>query len=117
MRKYGRDNFSVSTLQEDGNLNEDEALWISKLKPEYNMTKGGEGGDTSKSENWIEGMKNRRSYAGEGNPRYGMFGKDNSKSQQILLDGIEYVSITEARRLAKKSYKYVKENGIVLNKK
>lgn len=112
MRKYGEDNFIIECLQEDGNLNEDEALWISKLNPNYNMTKGGEGGDTSNSPNFKNAMSNRRSYAGEGNPQYGKFGSDNGKSRRVIVDGVEYCSITEARHKGKRSFAYVKQNGI-----
>ena len=114
IRKYGEDNFIIECLQEDGNLNEDESLWIGKLNPVYNMTKGGEGGNTSASPNYKAGMKNRRSYAKEGNPQYGKIGLNNPKSQKVLLDGKEYCSITEARRLAHRSFAYVKKNGIFI---
>ena len=114
IRKYGESSFIVECLQEDGNLNEDETIWINKLNPTYNMTKGGDGGDTSKSINYKQGMKNRRSYFGEGNPQYGKFGVDNPKSQKVIVDGIEYISISEARRLAKRSFNYVKKNGIFI---
>jgi group I intron endonuclease len=114
IRKYGEENFSISCLRENGSLNEDEPLWIAQLKPTYNMTSGGEGGRTADSPNFIEAMKNRRSYKGSGNPQYGKHGADNPKSQRILLDGIEYASITEARKLAKRSFQYVKKHGIVI---
>jgi group I intron endonuclease len=114
MRKYGEENFQISCLQESGSLNEDEPLWIAQLKPSYNMTAGGEGGRTADSPNFIEAIKNRRSYKGSGNPQFGKHGADNPKSQRILLDGVEYVSITEARKLAKKSFQYVKKHGIVI---
>lgn len=114
MRKYGAENFRIEVLQEDGNLNEDESFWIKKLDPKYNMTAGGEGGDTSESTNYKKSMENRRSYSGEGNPLYGKFGKDNPKSQPLILDGVEYESITLARKLAKRSFNYVKTHMIVI---
>ena len=114
MRKYGEENFEIKSLQEDGNLAEDEMFWIKKLDPKYNMTIGGEGGDTSFSPNYKKAMKARRSYEGEGNPIYGKIGKDNPKSQQLMLDGVYYESITQARKLAKRSFSYVKKNMIVL---
>ena len=47
IRKYGRDSFFVETLEEgwDSKIGKDirEPYWISVLKPEYNMTCGGEG--------------------------------------------------------------------------
>jgi Straboviridae intron-associated endonuclease 1 len=45
-KKYGWDNFELSIIEDIDNidlLNEREIFWISKLKPEYNCTKGGEG--------------------------------------------------------------------------
>jgi group I intron endonuclease len=114
MRKYGEDKFKITVLQSDGNITEDETFWIKKLEPKYNMTLGGEGGDTSTSPNYKKGMQNRRSYAGSGNPRFGQFGKDNLKSQQLILDGIYYESITQARKLAKRSFSYVKKHMIVV---
>lgn len=45
IRKYSADNFVVELLEAtDEDLNERECFWISKLKPEYNMTSGGDGG-------------------------------------------------------------------------
>ena len=114
MRKYGEENFEIRSLQEDGNLAEDETFWIKKLEPKYNMTIGGEGGNTSLSPNYKKAMENRRSYAGKGNPGYGKFGKDNPKSKQLMLDGVYYESITQARKLAKRSFAYVKKNMIVV---
>ena len=57
MRKYGFDNFQIEVLEETQNLNEREIYWIEKLSPHYNMTRGGDGGDTSKSPNYIKGME------------------------------------------------------------
>ena len=114
MQKYGEENFYIECLQEDGNLHEDETLWIQKLNPTYNMTKGGDGGDTSSSDNFKQAMKNRRPYSGEGNPQYGKIGAANPKSQRVIVDGVEYCSITEARLKGKRSFHYVKKNGIFL---
>jgi group I intron endonuclease len=114
MRKYGFENFQIECLQENGNLEEDEDIWINKMNPKYNMRPGGTGGDTSNSPNWKIGMEKRRSFAGSGNPQYGKFGKDNPKSKQLILDGVQYESITQARKLAKKSFAYVKKHGIII---
>jgi group I intron endonuclease len=113
IRKYGIENFRIECIDDSPNI-EREIFWIDKLNPRYNLTSGGDGGDTSKSPNYIEGMKNRRSYKGTGNPGYGKRGKDNPKSKRLLLDGVEYSGIDEARRLAKRSFKYVKTKGIFL---
>lgn len=56
IRKDGPQSFMVELLQEDADLNIDESRWISELKPEYNMTSGGEGGDTSSSPNFKDGV-------------------------------------------------------------
>jgi group I intron endonuclease len=114
MRKYGFDNFKIECLQEDGNLHEDEDLWIGKLEPTYNMRPGGTGGDTSSSPNYKKAMENRRSYVGEGNPQYGKHGKDNPKSQAVIVDGVKYDTITIARKMAKRSFSYVKKHGIMV---
>ena len=45
--KYGKENFSCELIQwceSKQDANEKEIFWISKLKPEYNLTKGGDGG-------------------------------------------------------------------------
>ncbi len=114
MRKYGFENFQIECLQENGNLQEDENVWIGKIQPKYNMTVGGLGGDTSSSPNWKAGMQSRRSYVGQGNPQYGKHGKDNPKSQAVILDGVKYDTITQARKLAKRSFQYVKKYGIMV---
>lgn len=52
IRKYGIDNFTIELLDEEYS-NEKEIYWISKLNPEYNMTKGGDGG-------WINDQTGKR---------------------------------------------------------
>ena len=52
IRKYGKENFTIEILDEEYS-NEKEIYWISKLKPEYNMTKGGDGG-------WINDQTGKR---------------------------------------------------------
>ena len=64
--------------------------------------------------NWKIGMQKRRSYCGEGNPQYGKHGKDNPKSQAVILDGVKYDTITQARKLAKRSFQYVKKYGTMV---
>jgi group I intron endonuclease len=54
MRKYGIDSFTIEKIA-DGSYNE-EIEWIEKLLPSYNLTKGGEGGDTSNSPNFRQAM-------------------------------------------------------------
>lgn len=49
IKKYGKENFNIDVFEQTGNvsrekLNEREIYWIEVLEPEYNMTKGGDGG-------------------------------------------------------------------------
>jgi group I intron endonuclease len=69
MRKYGVHNFDISIIEECvSDLDEREIFWIQTLSPEYNMTSGGEGGDTSSSPNYKDAMikhhRNRTTYPG-----------------------------------------------------
>jgi len=81
IRKYGFEKFDVEIIDhcEDIVSNDIEKIWIiqeNSLVPNgYNMTEGGDGGDTSDSENYIKGMKRRRDYSGKNNP---MYGKDSA---------------------------------------
>lgn len=78
IRKYGAGNFTVEILQETSDdSNRDEIRWIQTLLPEYNLTTGGDGGDTSRSPNYQEGMKRRRSFAGPNNNMFGKLGINN----------------------------------------
>jgi hypothetical protein len=78
------------------------------MNPEYNMTIGGDGGNTSSSPNYIEGMRNR-DFNGSNNPMFGR--KRNISKQQldkahkaasiankcaVMCEGIYYNSIHEA---------------------
>jgi group I intron endonuclease len=63
IRKYGKNNFIISILDEafsNQELNEKEKFWIENKKPHYNMTKGGDGGDVSNSPNYIKSQKNKK---------------------------------------------------------
>ena len=79
MKKYGFDNFIISLLEETDNWN-DEIRYIKEhntLVPNgYNITKGGTGGDTSASNNFIQSMKNRN-MNGNNNPMFGKLAKEN----------------------------------------
>lgn len=75
IRKYGKKSFSISVLEETNNLDVREQYWISQLRPEYNLTRGGEGGDTSKSPNYCAGML-RRDFRGSRNPHFGKHNKN-----------------------------------------
>ena len=111
IRKYGKDSFVseiLETVTDENLLNEREIHWINILSPEYNLTKGGDGGDTSQSENFKSAMKkyhsskSRSSYA-----TYGMLGKKQSDDQKKMISernsypvsclGIVYPSIKSAQ--------------------
>ena len=83
MRKYGPENFLIEEVCEG--MDEKEIEMISKLKPQYNQTEGGTGGDTSKSEKFINSMKEyhakkpREEYA-----TYGMKDKNHSEDTKTL---------------------------------
>ena len=74
MRKYGIDQFKIDYLC-DG-LDDEEVIMIEAHNPEYNMTRGGTGGDTSTSPNYIQAMK-KLDRRGSNNPMYGRRGIDN----------------------------------------
>lgn len=114
MRKYGIENFTVETICVVDTLEEldkKEMQFIESLQPKYNMTKGGDGGDTSKSPNYLLGMKTRKSMAGENNPMYGRK-RTISKEQiekatraailsnkcPVMCEGVEYSSVGEAQK-------------------
>lgn len=45
VRKYTSESFTIEVIEENvNNLNERERYWIAEIKPEYNMTAGGDGG-------------------------------------------------------------------------
>jgi len=112
MRKYGESNFTISILEQVNTnilLNEKEIHYIKTLSPKYNMTKGGDGGDTSSSPNFKKSMsimhKNKISndYAS-----YGMLGKKQSEkfhlsikksnSCPVMCEGIKFNSVGEAQQ-------------------
>lgn len=125
MRKYGVDNFTVKHLS-DG-LDEEEILLIEQMKPEYNMTRGGDGGDMSASPNYRAAMMNR-DMSGSNNPMYGKRGKDNpnfgkkrteeqkqrsregykGKRIPVRVNGINYDSVKAASNALGRSERYVR---------
>lgn len=110
MRKHGIDKFTIEILEETTSdmLNDREKFWISKLNPQYNMTSGGDGGDTSSSPNYKLGMS-KRDISGKNNPMYGKSRPDTAvyllkaKDKMIkanccpcVCEGIEYPSVGAA---------------------
>lgn len=80
--KYGCENFSIELLEEildETKVNDKEIEYISKLSPQYNMTKGGDGGNTIPF--FTDEMRTaciERS-TGKNNPMYGKRGPLNPK--------------------------------------
>ena len=105
MKKHGVDNFTFTVIEECDSIEvcrvreKQHIFERNTFKCGYNANPGGSGGDMSSYPNFIKAMK-KRDYSGENNPRFGLFGKDNPKSQQLILDGVYYESITEARSKA-----------------
>lgn len=127
IRKYGKEAFTIQPLSEG--LDEEEVIMIAKYSPEYNMTAGGDGGDTSASPNYVTAM-NRRSYIGERNPNYGKrginspnYGKKRTQEQRdrianseylqkkrrpVIIDGVYYDSVLGAAKALGRSERYVR---------
>lgn len=128
MRKDGFESF-IMTFLSDG-YNEEEKLYIARLKPTYNMTEGGDGGDTSSSPNYKYGLKKRRSFEGSNNPNFGKLGenspnygkrrtreqKDNIKNSEylknkrrpVVIQGNYYDSVMAAAAAYNRSEKWVR---------
>jgi group I intron endonuclease len=112
MRKYGVDQFIIEQLEpvsDKTQLNEKEQYWIAQLSPHYNMTIGGDGGDTSNSPNYKLGMS-KRDLSGNKN---GMYGRKRTDTAEFLAaardkmiianrcpvvcDGVKYPSVAAAQ--------------------
>lgn len=126
IRKYGVENFQVEFLSEG--LDKEEIFFISSLQPKYNMTRGGDGGDTSSSPRYKENRLQRRSYKGENNPNYGKLGEQSpnhgkirtpeqiekykaaykGKRIPVSIDGVLYDSVIAAARALGRSERYVR---------
>lgn len=101
--KYGRDNFKVELIEECNTLkevNKKEIYWISKLNSTnrnigYNLTKGGEGGDTYrlKSKEEMDEIKLKISNSNKG--------KNNGNSSQVKAMNIENGNVYEFETLGK----------------
>lgn len=106
MRKYGFDNFIIEEIDSNvKNLDEAEVKYIAELNPHYNMTSGGDGGDTSSSPNFIKAMEDYHSKKSpESYASYGMLGKShpakgkrNAKGKRVSCDGLVFESIELAQ--------------------
>ena len=107
IRKHGIESFSIKVIEETTNVNDREQYWIAKLNPQYNMTAGGEGGDTSKSPNFIEGIKKyHANKTPESYATYGMKGKKHPQKNKplkknwkpVYCDGFIFPSVTHAMK-------------------
>jgi hypothetical protein len=125
MRKYGVESFVIEYLSEG--LDEEEIILIDQLKPEYNMTRGGDGGDTSSSPNYRNALATRN-VSGSNNPMYGRRGVDNpnygkrrteaqkensragykGKRVPVRVHGVDYDSVSRAAKELRRSERYVR---------
>lgn len=119
IRKYGSENFNIICLEEclEIELSDKEVMYIEKydtFKNGYNMTKGGDGGDTSSSPNYINSLITR-DMSGSNNPMFGRSGELSSRygvklsnehinrfsysnKRKISCEGIIFNSIGEAEQ-------------------
>lgn len=86
IRKYGKDSFVIEEVEIcENDLGDREMFWISKLKPHYNLTLGGDGGilgfkHTHKTKKLLS--ENRMGkYTGEENPFYGQHHSEETKQR------------------------------------
>jgi group I intron endonuclease len=78
MRKHGIENFDISLVEEvTEDLDLREKYWIAELNPTYNMTVGGDGGDTSSSPNFKFGIQQHH-YTRTDYPGSRMLGKTHT---------------------------------------
>ena len=112
IRKYGVEHFTIEVLESQvpvANIDDRERTLIEQYKPHYNMTAGGDGGDTSKSPKFIQAMKKYHSNrTPESYATYGMKGKKlskacieaiaKSKHKPTIIEGVEYPSRAAAMK-------------------
>jgi group I intron endonuclease len=102
IRKYGIGSFTIELLQENAKIDADEGAWIAKIAPEYNMTAGGEGGDTSASPNFKKGVaayhasKPKAEYATNGHA--GKTHSSETKAAQSKARETWWSSLTQEER-------------------
>jgi group I intron endonuclease len=141
IRKYGEDNFVIELLEEAPassfeDLGKIETSWIKKLKPEYNMTAGGEGHagipmlgekngmfNKNHSEESKEKMRMNRKgkggKTGEFNPRYGKPGTflGNTHTEETKLKMRKPKSVPRQRVVCEHCGKEVTINTIGQHKR
>lgn len=90
IRKYGEDQFSIELLesvQTNDDLNHREIYWIATLSPQYNMTKGGDGGDTSNSPNYKSAIK--KAHQNRPRHKYATFGMKGKRQSSKFFESIK----------------------------
>tara|TARA_R110000744_G_scaffold5418_4_gene19089 strand:- start:3056 stop:3592 length:537 start_codon:yes stop_codon:yes gene_type:complete len=111
IQHYGSDAFVFETIDEalnESELNQKEIHWINHLTPEYNMTKGGDGGDTSASPNYQKN-KHKCAHIGKLNGMYGLLDEHNPNyGRKNTTDTIKKMSETHInlRKLNRKTCSY-----------
>ena len=121
IRKHGEKNFIIEEIYQSYNkkhtLQEMEGYFIKEYNSffefgqGYNMTYGGNGGDTSASPNYIEGIK-RRDLTGEKNGNYGGFSEAHRKALSKARKGKKPPNYEQWVRASKgKSYYHNKKTN------
>lgn len=116
MKKYGIENFTIKSIElveNDYDLDDRERHHISQLSPKYNMTDGGDGGNTMKFISEETRNKFKKRSKGMHNPMFGKFGKDNPNfgkkrgptpkisealKNPCVCEGVWFDSITNAEK-------------------
>lgn len=119
MRKYGKDNFELSLVEECENEQVDcrERYWINELNTRapngYNMSAGGTGGDNADSPNFVSSMKDYHS--AKPKEEYATFGfkgkshSDETKQKQSAKRKQHWDSLTDDQLK-------IRRNGVSGNK-
>ena len=113
MRKYSFDSFEIEYLCEGDDA--EEIAMIEKHKPYYNMTVGGDGGDTSASENFKMAMKNRdNSYCADnfGDRMKGKKHSQNAKEKQSKARTQHWEKLSLDERMKRSKKITGKKNGM-----
>ena len=122
MRKYGKDNFELSLVEEceDTLVDKREIFWIDELNTRapagYNMTAGGTGGDNAHSPNFVSSMKDYHSVKPkEEYATFGFKGKTHSnetKHKQATKRKQHWDSLTNDQRKTRCSSVSGNKNGM-----
>jgi hypothetical protein len=114
IEKYNIANFKKELIEvcTEDNVNDREKYWIKELKPEYNISEGGDGGNTWQHENHpnYQEIYNKR-YNGEGAKKYKesidkYFTKEvRDERRQMLLNPKHNIHSDESKQKSKDSIK------------